>query len=229
MSFEHYFRHTAAINVTNSDNIMGSTQRKRKRKKKLTNSNESSNTIGWNVRLHIVNLVQWMMTYGKWQVSCNLQLTKFHPTGLRGFMAKENISSGSILVSIPQNILITRRFAESFVQNIFHDNNKYKCLSTQELLVIFLIVVKHFSDEVCKSTALFWKPYLDTLPATYDVPFYCTSNEVIRMIGITNNNGIILRWIRAKMNNNLPKKDFFVRQSGCGACEGDPNHPICFI
>ena len=157
---------------------MGSTQRKRKRKKKLANSNDSNNTIGRSVSFEIISLVQWMIAYGKWQLSCNLQLTQFHPTGLRGFMAKENIDPGSILVSIPQNILIARKFAESFVQNIFHDEKKHKGLSTQELLVIFLIFVKHFSNEVGKSTTLFWKPYLDTLPTTYDVPFYCKSKEV---------------------------------------------------
>ena len=151
---------------------MGRTRRKRKK--------EGKNN---NVTTHIVRLLRWMKTAGKWKPKCALQLTEFAPSSLRGFMTRQRIESNSLLISIPLNLLITREVAKVFIQEskVFEEcfNDCYEMISTHELLVIFLLVNKHL-DLDRKSSSYFWKPYLDTLPESYEVPYFCKHDEVER-------------------------------------------------
>lgn len=159
-------------------NKMGRTQRKRKRKK-ITNSNwQLNNKI--NINNDILELLKWMKKFGKWREESLLQLTEFLPMSLRGFMTKKSIESGSLLVKIPFKLLITRELAESFVKgmDILKNIDSCRLLTTQELLTMFLIIQKYMKKEIDNPLALFWKPYLDTLPISYDVPYFCKDEEV---------------------------------------------------
>ena len=150
---------------------MGRTRRKRKK--------EGKNI---NVSAHIVRLLRWMKTAGKWNPKCALQLTEFAPSSLRGFMTRQRIESNSLLISIPFNLLITREVAKVFIQEskVFDCfNDCCEILPTHELLVIFLLVNKHL-DVNGKSSSQFWKPYLDTLPESYEIPYFCKDDEVER-------------------------------------------------
>ena len=150
---------------------MGRTRRKRKKGKNI------------NVTAHIVRLLRWMKTVGKWKPRYALQLTEFAASSLRGFMTRQRIESNSLLISIPSNLLITREVAKVFIHEskVFEDcfNDCYEILPTFELLVIFLLVNKQL-DLNRKSSSNFWKPYLDTLPKSYEVPYFCKDDEVER-------------------------------------------------
>ena len=158
---------------------MGRTRRKRKHQGHL--KKEGKNI---NVSAQILQLLRWMKTAGKWRPECALQLTDFVRSSLRGFMTRKHIESNSLLVSIPFNLLITREVVKSFMREskVFEvcDTERFEILSTHELLVIFLLLNKHLY-KIKKSSSQFWKPYLDTMPESYEVPYFCKDDEVERI------------------------------------------------
>ena len=149
---------------------MGRTQRKRKRRADLQerNHNVSSSTS-------FIELLKWMKAAEQWIPNKALELAEFAPFGLRGFRATCHIKPSEIIVRIPFKLLITREVAISFIKesNIFRDFSK---MTTFTLLVIFLLLNKKATHILPSSK--FWKPYLDTLPDAYDVPFFCSKIEV---------------------------------------------------
>jgi len=126
----------------------------------------------------IVKLLQWMKE-SKWTSVCELQPTEFLPIGLRGLMAKHKIDISDSIVRIPMNLLVTRKAAITFIERskVFDfDSSFFSHMTTLELLAIFLIINKVPNNDLkCDQ---FWKPYIDTLPESYDVPYFCNEDEV---------------------------------------------------
>lgn len=154
---------------------MGRTRRKRKRKVGLKERNYNVSASG-----SVIELLRWMQTAGHWIPNCALQLTEFVPLGLRGLMAKYHVEPSDLLVRIPFKLLVTREVAVSFIKesNVFQDNTDCsKIMTTLELLAIFLLLNKK-ADKIKEPSSHFWKPYLDTLPDSYDVPYFCKDDEV---------------------------------------------------
>lgn len=153
---------------------MGRTKRSRKRTAcgKLRDINVSASDP-------IVELLRWMKL-SQWKAVCEMQATEFAPLGLRGLMAKHKIDSSETLVRIPMNLLVTRETAISFIKqsNIFCENmNIFNQTTTLELLAMFLLFNK-MSATLSIKCDQFWKPYIDTLPESYEVPYFCNDDEV---------------------------------------------------
>lgn len=101
----------------------------------------------------------------------SLRLAHFSSTG-RGLMATRPIQPKSTLISIPLRLLITREKADVGLRDILNiDAN----LPTHHLLAVFLMT------ENGKSSASSWEPYLKTIPQSYDVPFFCSNNEMLSL------------------------------------------------
>ena len=154
---------------------MGRTKRKRRRRISREEQNKNVSTSD-----PIIRLQQWMKTSDRYLQSCNLQLTEFFPAGLRGLMARRNVNPLDILVQIPLEYLVTKEVAVSFIKKSnlfekFHDSCDK--LTTLELLVIFLLLNKNLETMNLHSSR-YWKPYMDTLPGSYEVPYFCTEDEV---------------------------------------------------
>ena len=153
---------------------MGRTKRIRKRKAifKERDKNVSANDP-------TVELLRWMKASDKWKPTCTLQLTEFAPCGLRGLMAKHDINISEVLVKIPFKHLVTKNVAVSFIEESILQNQLVllKKLTTLEILVIFLLLNKK-QDEINIRGSQFWKPYMDTLPDSYEVPYFCEEGEV---------------------------------------------------
>ena len=154
---------------------MGRTKRKRRRRISREEQNKNVSTSD-----PIIRLQQWMKTSDRYLQSCNLQLTEFFPAGLRGLMARRNVNPLDILVQIPLEYLVTKEVAVSFIKKSnlfekFHDSCDK--LTTLELLVIFLLLNKNL-ETMNLHSSWYWKPYMDTLPGSYEVPYFCTEDEV---------------------------------------------------
>ena len=158
---------------------MGRTKRKRNRRTCAESRNKNVSTSDTNIRL-----LKWMKTHGAWEPTCLLELTEFSPFGLRGLMAKHNININDTIVRIPIELLVTRELALSHISSfkvLKGGLKQFDYLTTLELLVIFLLIIKKEARRN-KKFAMFWKPYLDTFPSSFDVPFFCADDEVKQII-----------------------------------------------
>ena len=154
---------------------MGRTDRKRRRKVRIKEKDKNVSSSD-----PIIKLLQWMKTSGQWKQTCQLQLTEFAPVGLRGLMTKHDVDPLDILVRIPFKLLVTKEVAVSFIKNsnCFRNHSDLcKNLTTLELLVIFLLLNKK-QETNNLSSVCYWKPYLYILPNSYEVPYFCTDDEV---------------------------------------------------
>ncbi len=109
--------------------------------------------------------MRWLTANG-WRPEKALQLAHF-PATARGLRCLERISKGQVLVSIPVRLMITRevalrRFGDDFCR-----------MDTHTLLALFLLVEKAKGEES------FWNAYLLSLPETYEVPCFCTADEIL--------------------------------------------------
>merc|ERR550532_903808 len=120
------------------------------------------------------------MKVSQWKAVCEMQPTEFAPLGLRGIMAKHKIDSSDTIVRIPMNLLVTRETAISFLEqsNLFCSSlHIFNQTTTLELLAMFLLINK-MSVKLSIKCDQFWKPYIDTLPESYEVPYFCNDDEV---------------------------------------------------
>jgi hypothetical protein len=114
----------------------------------------------------MVQLFRWLSSQA-WRPTAPLRLTSFPHSG-RGLMAMSSLQSNSLIVSIPKKLLVTRRRAVEALN--VHDTAAE--LSTHDLLAVFLL------KETSLGHTSFWLPYLQTLPTSYSVPYFCTSSEM---------------------------------------------------
>ena len=153
---------------------MGRTKRNRCRTARHEDRDKNVSNID-----SIVELLRWMKKC-KWKSVCEMQPTEFAPIGLRGLMAKHKIDSSETLVKIPIKLLVTRKTAIEFIQksDILDESFcSYDQMTTLEVLAVFLLLNKALNRT---STIFdpFWKPYIHTLPDSYEVPYFCSDDEV---------------------------------------------------
>ena len=130
---------------------MGRTQRIRNLRKRLNGDLSDQKCY--------FQLLKWMKdkTNG-WQPT-DLELQLFD-VGLRGLKTTRIIAPLQNLIQVPHQLLVTRNVALGHLQ-FGHK------LSTHQLLALFLI-----------SSPSEWTEYLESLPTTYDVPFFSSELEI---------------------------------------------------
>jgi hypothetical protein len=128
-----------------------------------------------NVGHTAVGLVEWFRSHrdGARLPGPPLRLASFPETG-RGLMALSPLSPNDILIAIPLRFLVTRAKAEAALSASGAGNPD---LSTHHLISAFLL------RELDRGSGSFWRPYLETLPECYDVPFFCATPETEAMPG----------------------------------------------
>jgi len=136
---------------------MGRTQRKRIRKKNICQEEEKNEENFHDepatiIDSSIVELLKWL------GIKTQLQLFHFPHTG-RGLRTHKLIRANDNLISVPLNKMITR----AVIQHKYPSH-----WSTQLMLSCFLAQDFH------------WSVYHETLPKSYDVPFYdCPQDDLI--------------------------------------------------
>lgn len=115
-----------------------------------------------------VHIRQWLKQQG-FQDS-TLQPADFPGTG-RGLMTTEPLKAGELIISLPENCLLTTvRVLESYLGDYI---KRWKPpISPVLALCTFLIAERHIG--VCSA----WKPYIDVFPKTYSCPVYFAEEVV---------------------------------------------------
>ncbi|EIE21593.1 SET domain-containing protein [Coccomyxa subellipsoidea C-169] len=93
--------------------------------------------------------------------------------GFRGVIAKANIEEGTLLVAVPERLLLSahsakkdRAFAEALLAT-----NKQSIGSSQ-------VLAAHLLHEASKGQESFWRPYLATLPRQYTCLSYFSPEDI---------------------------------------------------
>lgn len=88
-----------------------------------------------------------------------------YENGYRTFHAKEFIAKGTALLEIPGHLLITGNKAAKWLE-------KNEWIRAEEIARIpGIMLISMYLFVLSKQTDSFWKPYLDVLPASYDLLF----------------------------------------------------------
>ncbi|XP_046444883.1 actin-histidine N-methyltransferase-like [Daphnia pulex] len=90
--------------------------------------------------------------------------------------ATKQVSTGELLFSIPQKLMLSNETADS--STIGHFINNDPILSQMPNVALAFHVLNELYDP--KS---FWKPYLDALPSSYDTVMYFTPDEITELKG----------------------------------------------
>lgn len=168
------FYHTTGLNCTSCilfdsglsslfqsyvDNLrMGRTKRIRKRKQQ----EKQIRPIKVDCQQNFVNLCKWMTCEG-WHAVSNLCPAVFWNTG-RGLMAMSTIPAQSLLVEIPEKLLVTKKKVLQEIPVLQQFN-----MTTAECLTFFILHSK-FKEIYC--------PFIATLPSNFTVGGLCKSKEV---------------------------------------------------
>lgn len=147
----------------------GRTQRHRRRRRQARE--EGSIPLVVDADLMFVHLSQWLREDNRNFSHAQLRPAVFADTG-RGLMATRAVQPGEVLVSIPEELLIT---SSKVIQDDVLWKALYKChikFRAMDLLALFLLYHKFLGE---KSQ---WKAYLDSLPREYSVPAYCSQEEI---------------------------------------------------
>jgi len=142
---------------------MGRTRRHRQRQRHFRTLNVSQDPV-------FVQLQTWLST-NKFVNDPFLRAAVFSETG-RGLQTCRNIAPGDLLVTVPLSLVISR----SFAKNYFTTTGQYSSpqilsLSTQALLAFWLL------KESKAGPRSSYYPYLQSLPKSYDNPFFCSPEE----------------------------------------------------
>lgn len=117
-----------------------------------------------------VRLNQWLREGGRKFSQAHLKPAVFAETG-RGLMAIRPVHAGEVLVSIPEEVLVTtnRVMQDVVLRKALHDSHvKFRAM---DVLTLFLLYHKFLGE------ASQWTEYLDSLPFEYSVPAYCSREE----------------------------------------------------
>ncbi len=170
--------------------IMGRTRRLRRRRRKLQkriqktetfDDENTDNNVGEKV---ITDLLRWLKPKSSVTKLATFDLVLNNDSEavlkVRGLMAKKSIHPGEALVQIPVDKMITR---ESVLKQLPKLPSYW---STQLILSTFLLI------EDQKGSRSKWRPYLATLPRSYDVPHF-------ELKGAGINSDILPRYLRRKV------------------------------
>ncbi|XP_053420178.1 SET domain-containing protein 4 isoform X3 [Nycticebus coucang] len=140
------------------------------RRRKLSRSSEPRG-VNESFKCEFIELKKWLKDR-KFE-DTNLMPACFPGTG-RGLMSKTSLQEGQMIISLPENCLLTTdTVIESYLGAYI---TKWKPPPSPLLaLCTFLVSEKHAGDQSP------WKPYLEILPKTYTCPV-CLESEVVNLL-----------------------------------------------
>lgn len=149
-------------------NQCGRVWRRRKRRKQARKSGTIPVVVDDDSVFVCLN--QWLRAGGRNFSQAHLKPALFADTG-RGLMATHAVQAGEVLVSIPEEVLITtNKVTQDVVLRKALQSSHIK-FRAMDILTLFLLYHKYLGDTSP------WKVYLDSLPAEYTVPAYCSLEE----------------------------------------------------
>jgi histone-lysine N-methyltransferase SETD3 len=118
-------------------------------------------------------LREWLQKHGVW--NSKLEIRKSPSMGY-GVVALDEIKKDTVLVEIPQSLMITS-IPEGKLQSVIEGD---KILSSMPSLVLILRLI----EEVCNPSS-FWRPYLRSLPSRIQLPMFFDPNEIESLKGLS--------------------------------------------
>ena len=159
-TYVRYFRSSSSISSMAKTGRAG---RRRKRRRNSIYCSEHGRTV---TEAEYITLLKWAkrnrISFGK------LRPAYFSATG-RGLMTCKKLNSGDLVISVPEEMLITAKTAEQ------SDIGKRLIkLRPKPLLMlcVFILYEKHLG----KSSL--WHPYISTLPRSFNTPAYFNDEEL---------------------------------------------------
>jgi ATP-binding cassette subfamily B (MDR/TAP) protein 7 len=147
---------------------MGRTYRCRQKNKRDTSTLQAQSEIHHD-------LYKFLSAKG-WTNENRLTVSSFPNTG-RGLYAKHDLKENDLIIRLPLECLMsifTLEHDDDFKSLFKEDELKIEkpVVSFQELLSFYLMYQKILNE---KSQ---WKAYIDTIPLTYSVPYFCSKSEL---------------------------------------------------
>ena len=141
----------------------GRAGRKRKRRRNGIRCSEHGRTVN---EAEYIMLLKWakrnMISFGK------LRPAYFPATG-RGLMTCKKLNSGNLVISVPEEMLITAKTAE---QSDIGKRLRKLRLKPLLMLCVFILYENH------RGKKSFWHPYISTLPKSFNTPAYFNKEEL---------------------------------------------------
>lgn len=143
----------------------GRTGRRRKRRRNGICCSEHGRTVN---EAEYITLLRWAkrnrISFGK------LRPAYFPATG-RGLMACKKLTSGDLVISVPEEMLITAKTAEQsdIGKQLTQLHVRLKPLL---MLCVFILYENH------RGKSSFWHPYISTLPKSFNTPAYFNEEEL---------------------------------------------------
>ena len=142
----------------------GRVGRRRKRRRNGTYCSEHGKTVN---EAEYITLLKWAkrnrISFGK------LRPAYFPATG-RGLMTCKKLNSGDLVISVPDEMLITVKTAEQSV--IGKRLTQLRLDKPLLMLCVFILYEKH------RGISSFWHPYISTLPRSFNTPAYFKEEEL---------------------------------------------------
>ena len=141
----------------------GRTGRRRKLRRNGIFCNEHGRTVN---EAEYITLLKWAKMNG---ISFGKLRPAYFPATGRGLMACKKLNSGDLVISVPENMLITAKTAEQ------SDIGKQLITLRPKpllMLCVFILYEKH------RGKSSFWHPYIITLPWSFNTPAYFNDEEL---------------------------------------------------
>jgi hypothetical protein len=111
-------------------------------------------------------MTRWLRSDHDWKPAAKLRPRHFPATG-RGLQCLEDVEAGQLIIRLPLSCLVTPSLVESDpVIGPTVKNNDY----TSDCVKLASFLMAHWHRGPESTPPSVWKPYLDTIPETYDNP-----------------------------------------------------------
>lgn len=137
-------------------------------------------------------LCTWAKAHG---AQVNNLIFREDEEGDRGAYARQSIASNSMIAQIPATLVLSEtsarssRFGARLIDHISSHSNLSDDLSQEgrDPYALGLILLSAFMVyERFENPESFWKPYLESLPTSYELPIWWTEEETDQLLGGTN-------------------------------------------
>lgn len=163
VNFPIYVRYLKSSSSVSSMGKTGRTGRRRKRRRNGICCSEHGRAV---YEAEYIMLLKWAkrnrISFGKLRPA-------YYPTTGRGLMTCKKLNSGDLVISVPEEMLITAKTVKE--SDIGKQLIKLP-LKPFLMLCVFILYEKH------RGKSSFWHPYISTLPRFFNTPAYFNEEEL---------------------------------------------------
>lgn len=163
VNFTIYVRYFKSSSSISSMAKSGRTGRRRKRKRNGICCSEHGRTVN---EAECITLLEWAKRNG---ISLGKLRPAYFPATGRGLMTCRKLNSGDLVISVPEEMLIT---AKTVGQSDIGKQLAKLSLKPLLMLCVFILYEKH------RGKSSFWHPYISALPSSFNTPAFFNEEEL---------------------------------------------------